>query len=91
MLELIALSQTAPGPIAVSTALLTGYKLKGATWRHRRHRRGDTAAPDHHLHSLLLLYVVRRELLGASRFARDERRDLRHHGRRGLRSRKGFT
>ena len=29
MLELIALSQTAPGPIAVSTALLTGYKLKG--------------------------------------------------------------
>ncbi len=29
MLDLIALSQTAPGPIAVSTALLTGYKLKG--------------------------------------------------------------
>ncbi len=29
MLDLIALSQTAPGPIAVSAALLTGYKLKG--------------------------------------------------------------
>ncbi|MGI6507606.1 MAG: chromate transporter [Saccharofermentanales bacterium] len=29
MLNLVALSQTAPGPIAVSTALLTGYKLKG--------------------------------------------------------------
>ncbi len=31
MLDLIALSQSAPGPITVSTALLTGYKLKGRT------------------------------------------------------------
>lgn len=31
MFDLIALSQSAPGPIAVSTALLTGYKLKGRT------------------------------------------------------------
>ena len=31
MYDLIALSQSAPGPIAVSTALLTGYKLKGRT------------------------------------------------------------
>ncbi len=29
MCDLIAISQSAPGPIAVSTALLTGYKLKG--------------------------------------------------------------
>lgn len=29
MYDLIALSQSAPGPIAVSVALLTGYKLKG--------------------------------------------------------------
>jgi|LSQX01.2.fsa_nt_gb chromate transporter len=29
MFDLVALSQSAPGPIAVSTALLTGYKLKG--------------------------------------------------------------
>ena len=29
MLSLIALSQTVPGPIAVSTALMTGYRLKG--------------------------------------------------------------
>ncbi|HPX93876.1 MAG TPA: chromate transporter [Bacillota bacterium] len=29
MYDLIALAQSAPGPIAVSTALLTGYKLKG--------------------------------------------------------------
>lgn len=29
MYDLIALGQSAPGPIAVSTALLTGYKLKG--------------------------------------------------------------
>ena len=29
MLDLIALAQSAPGPIAVGTALLTGYKLKG--------------------------------------------------------------
>ena len=29
MFDLIALAQSAPGPIAVSTALLTGYKLKG--------------------------------------------------------------
>ena len=31
MYDLIALGQSAPGPIAVSTALLTGYKLKGRT------------------------------------------------------------
>ncbi|NLB28245.1 MAG: chromate transporter, partial [Clostridiaceae bacterium] len=31
MYDLIALAQSAPGPIAVSTALLTGYKLKGRT------------------------------------------------------------
>lgn len=29
MLDLIALGQTVPGPIAVSTALLVGYRLKG--------------------------------------------------------------
>ena len=29
MYDLVALAQSAPGPIAVSTALLTGYKLKG--------------------------------------------------------------
>jgi chromate transporter len=29
MYDLIALAQSAPGPVAVSTALLTGYKLKG--------------------------------------------------------------
>ncbi len=31
MYDLIALGQAAPGPVAVSTALLTGYKLKGRT------------------------------------------------------------
>lgn len=31
MVDLIALAQSAPGPIAVGTALLTGYKLKGRT------------------------------------------------------------
>lgn len=29
MFDLVALAQSAPGPIAVSIALLTGYKLKG--------------------------------------------------------------
>ncbi|HZK29368.1 MAG TPA: chromate transporter [Clostridia bacterium] len=29
MFDLICIAQSAPGPIAVSTALLTGYKLKG--------------------------------------------------------------
>ena len=54
MLDLVAIAQSSPGPIAINGAIAVGYKLCGTGG----HNRNDHTAICHHIHHILLLQRV---------------------------------
>ena len=53
MLDLVAIAQSSPGPIAVNGAIAVGYKLCGIA---------DHSAICYHIHHILLLHRIQEQL-----------------------------
>ena len=58
MLDIVALAQSGPGAMAISTSLLTGYKLRGVKGRSPPSWPQSCPLPHHHQPVDLLLSVL---------------------------------